>query len=77
MHQILASFFALIFAFGHTAPAPRNATALAVAEHSQVADPAPTRQELMLTARANRYAGSACLSCRRPDTVTNLSYRAR
>ncbi len=77
MEQMLAAFFALIFAFGHTASATRNGADMPVSKPVSVTISAPTRQELALAARANRYAGSVCLSCRRAETVTTVTYRAR
>jgi len=77
MEQMLAAFFALIFAFGHTSHATRSSVDTPVSESGYVTGPAPTRQEITLAARANRYAGSACLSCRRTGTMTTVSYHAR
>jgi hypothetical protein len=71
MHQIFAAFFAVIFSFGHAATAPRGEALQADPVSHTASEAAPGRQAL-----ANRYAGSACLSCRRTRTATTVSYRA-
>ncbi len=77
MHQMFAAFFALLFSFGHAAPAPRGEAFQPARAELFALEYAPSRQELAHPTLANRYAGSACLSCRRTRTATTAFSRER
>ena len=77
MHQMVAAFFALLFSFGHAAPAPRCDALEATPVYNAEFQSPPTRQELAHLTLASRYAGSACLSCRRTRTATTAFSRER
>jgi hypothetical protein len=77
MHSIFATLFALLFSFGHAAPAPRCEALEETPVYNAEFQAPPSRQELAHLTLASRYAESACLSCRRPRTATTVSYHAR
>jgi hypothetical protein len=76
MHQMFSAFFALLFSFGHAAPAQHCDAFEATPVYNAEFQAPPTRQELAHLIVASHYAGSACLSCRRTRTATTVSYHA-
>jgi hypothetical protein len=76
MHQMFAAFFALIFSFGHPAAPPHCEALEETPVYNAEFQAPPTRQQLAHLTLASHYAGSECLSCRRPRTATNVSYHA-
>lgn len=76
MHSLLAALFTLVFSFSHSSPTQRSAAfdTIATASSHMSMDYTPTRRELVQAEfEAASYAGSACVSCRRMNTV----YRTR